>query len=129
MLGFFVFNTYLCKVIKNKPMEGYLGQFPIDISKTDYKDFGPNDWALEYIARYGSIDGAHHKDWVLDQVSRIIHGTPIVIEEARWSNGQKELRFWTGEPSKDYLEWVSDLRGELDEEGEYEYDYDEGIAP
>lgn len=128
MLGFFVFMLYLCKVIKIKLMEKYLGKFPIEISETEYKDYTPNDWALEYISSYGGIDGAHHKDWVLDQVSRILHGTPIVIEEARWSNGQKELRFCTGEPTKEYLEWVLELRG-IDEDGEYEYDYEEGIAP
>ena len=26
----------------------------------------------ELIVRYGMIDGAHHKNWVLDQVMRII---------------------------------------------------------
>lgn len=108
----------------------YLGQFPIDISETEYKDFGPHEWALEYIGRYGGIDGAHHKDWVLDQVSRILKGTPIIIELAKWDNGNSELRFWTGEPSQDYLDWVLELKGEYDEENdEYEYGYDEGIAP
>jgi hypothetical protein len=28
--------------------------------------------AIDLIVRYGGIDGAHHKDWVLDQVVRIL---------------------------------------------------------
>jgi len=28
--------------------------------------------ALELILQYGGIDGAHHKDWVLDQVVRVL---------------------------------------------------------
>lgn len=130
MLGFFVFNTYLCKVIIKNIFMAYLGQKPIDISKTEFKDFGPNDWALEYIGRYGSIDGAHHKSWVLDQVGRILHGTPIIVEEATWDNHPPEIRFWTGEPSQAYLDWVLELKGSYDfDDEEYEYDYDEGIAP
>lgn len=30
--------------------------------------------ALDIIIKYGSIDGAHHKDWVLDQVTRVLAG-------------------------------------------------------
>lgn len=30
--------------------------------------------ATELIHRYGGIDGAHHKQWVLDQVMRILKG-------------------------------------------------------
>lgn len=114
-------------------MKGYLGQLEIDISETEYKDFTPQDWALNYIGRYGGIDGAHHKDWVLDQVARILHGTPIIIEEARWQNADElktELRFWTGEPTQAYHDWVTELKGDYNEEyDEFEYGYDEGIAP
>jgi hypothetical protein len=28
--------------------------------------------AVDLILRYGSVDGAHHKQWVLDQVLRIL---------------------------------------------------------
>ena len=31
--------------------------------------------ALDVIADYGTIDGAHHKQWVLDQVVRKLCGT------------------------------------------------------
>jgi hypothetical protein len=30
--------------------------------------------ALEIAADYGGIDGAHHKDWVIDQMVRVLAG-------------------------------------------------------
>lgn len=30
--------------------------------------------ALEFIQRYGGTDGGHHKQWVLDQVVRLLLG-------------------------------------------------------
>lgn len=62
--------------------------------------------ALNLIFRYGGIDGAHHKDWVLNQVVRVI--------------------------TKDkYLDFVAFAKkgeiGKLD--GPDEYNYEEGIAP
>jgi hypothetical protein len=108
-------------------MNGYIGQTPVDVKDTPYKDFAPIDWAMEYIERYGQIDGSHHKQWVLDQVARILKGTPIVIEIAKWDNGHKEYRFWTGSPSDEYTQWVIDMKA--GEDGENTYGYDEGIAP
>lgn len=85
--------------------------------------------ALEFIASYGSIDGAHHKAWVLDQVARILHGTPVLTKEKHWHQHQ-ETFYETGEPSEAYLAWVKEMRGKWDPEWEeFEYDYDEGIAP
>lgn len=66
----------------------------------------PQRQALELIHRAGGIDGAHHKQWMLDQVVRILTETP----EA-------------------YALWVHDYRGEDDGQGHYEYDWDVGIAP
>ncbi len=34
----------------------------------------PSERAAQLISRYGGIDGAHHKQWVLDQVVRILTG-------------------------------------------------------
>lgn len=48
--------------------------------------------ALDFIERYGGIDGAHHKQWVLDQLVLIL--------------------------APDYEGWVSDY----EECGEYEWD-------
>jgi hypothetical protein len=111
-------------------MEGYLGEFDVDIKDTPYANYTPNDWVLEYLFKYSQIEGQHHKQWVLDQTARILHGTPVIIKLAGWSNGEKEYRFRLGEATQEYLEWVKMYRGEYDEEeGCYEYNYDEGIAP
>lgn len=109
-------------------MEGYLGEFDVDISASPYKDYTPKDWGVEYISRYGSIDGSHHKDWVLDQVARILHGTKVDVKLAKWANGHSEYRIKTAEPSQEYHDWVLEMKGELID-GEYEYYYEEGIAP
>lgn len=91
-----------------------------EVSVTDFD--GVNDWALQYIQAYGGIDGAHHKAWVLDQVARILHGTPVIVTGSRWENGYKETLFRTGDPSSSYLEWAEMMRSAG-------YGYDEGIAP
>lgn len=71
-----------------------------------YLEKQKNEAALELIERFGGIDGAHHKQWVLDQIVRAITGDK-------------------------YDEWVEEMRGEYDEVNEmYEYcEWDEGIAP
>jgi hypothetical protein len=63
---------------------------------------------INLIGQYGGIDGGHHKQWVLDQVVRVLLGD-------------------------EYNSWLAMMRGEWREEnGVYEYEYDdwdEGIAP
>ena len=108
--------------------EGYLGEFPVDIAQSKFKDYTPADWAMYYIERYGQIDGEHHKAWVLDQVARILKGTPINVVEARWTTIDPEFRITTGEPSQEYLDWVAAYK-ETDEDGEDQYGYDEGSPP
>ncbi len=112
-------------------MKGYLGETLLESHEdTPYEGFTAQDWAMEYIGRYGQIDGGHHKQWVLDQVARILKGTPVILKLARWDNGHREYRITTGEPSKEYLAWVEEMKGEYDEENEcYEYDYETGGAP
>jgi len=110
-------------------MEGYLGSFPVDVATTSFKDYTQSDWAMYFIEYFGQYDGAHHKQWVLDQVARILKGSPITIDEARWSNGTTEYRVSVGDPSSEYEEWVRDMLGDCDDDGEYEYEYDEGIPP
>lgn len=85
-------------------MKNYLGKFTIE--QHEFSGYEPGDWAQYYISEYGYIDGSHHKQWVLDQVMRILLGTPVIVTEARWSDGFKELRFKTGCPSDDYLAWI-----------------------
>lgn len=57
--------------------------------------------ALQLILQYGSIDGGHHKQWVLDQVVRIL--------------------------SPDYKGWVAQHND--GEEGPETYEWSAGIAP
>ena len=108
-------------------MKDFLGETLIDVKKTEFKRYTPADWALYFVAMYGQIDGAHHKQWVLDQVARILNGTKVNIKIARWKNHPSEYRVSLGRPSMQYKKWVHELRGMVD--GEYQYDYDEGIAP
>ena len=113
-------------------MEGYLGETDVkSLEGTPFEGFTETDWAMTYIERYGSIDGDHHKQWVLDQMARVLKGTPVEVKLAQWSNGEKEYRLNTVEPpSSEYLQWVEEMKGEYDEEDDsYEYDYDVGIAP
>lgn len=58
--------------------------------------------ALIVIEMYGGIDGAHHKQWVIDQVVRALTG------------GR-------------YEEWVAEMKN--GEDGPETYEWDEGIAP
>lgn len=109
-------------------MREYLGEEVIDIKNSPFKDSDSGDWAMVFIDKYGQIDGEHHKQWVLDQVARILLGTKIILKQAKWSDGLTEYRVTTDEPSYVYLDWVKDRKGEMID-GEYEYDYDEGIAP
>lgn len=112
-------------------MAKYLGEEIVDPKDIEqYKDYTAIDWMMVYNERYGGIDGEHHKAWVLDQMSRIAKGTPVILSKATWDDGTIEYRIDTGEPSHEYLDWVKDMKGKYDEEyDEYEYSYDEGIAP
>ena len=108
-------------------MANYLGETVVDIKDTPYKNYKPSDWALYFVGSYGSIDGAHHKDWVLDQVARVLNGTKVTIKLAKWDDGQEEYRINLDEPTKKYHKWVKDLKD--GEDGPETYGYDEGIAP
>lgn len=114
---------------KDRPK--YLGEVPVDLTTHPlYSGYTPKDWALLWLEMYGQTDGSHHKTWVLDQVARILHGTKMTACLASWDNGTTEMRFDLEEPpSKAYDDWVETMLGKKDEDGEYEYDYDVGIAP
>lgn len=58
--------------------------------------------AIELAVRYGGIDGAHHKAWVIDQMVRILAGD-------------------------EYENVVRDAKA--GEDGTETYEWDEGIAP
>ena len=57
---------------------------------------------LALIAEYGGIDGGHHKQWIVDQIVRILTGP-------------------------EYNEWVG--MWEAGEDGPQTYKWDSGIAP
>lgn len=98
-------------------MKGYLGETEL----TDQPIIEPKVGALMFIEMYGAIDGAHHKDWVLDQVARILNGAPIRVRRADWDNGHSELRYSVG-TSKQYEDWVKTITDE-------DCEYDCGITP
>ncbi len=102
-------------------MKGYLGEFEPDWETCEFAGNLPRDWVIYWIESYGQIDSAHHKAWVLDQVMRILQGTPVIVKEARWENGEKEYRVSLGEPSQQYKTWLNTMNTES-------Y-YDSGIAP
>lgn len=113
-------------------MFDYLGEHIVpNLMDTPYANFSKTDWAMKYIECYSSTDGEHHKQWVLDQVARILKGTKVIVSLAQWKDGTKEYRFNTSEnTSQEYKDWAKEMLGEYNElDEEYEYSYDEGIAP
>ena len=57
---------------------------------------------MHFVEAYGGIDGAHHKQWVIDQITR------IALED-------------------DYADWVERYQAGVD--GPHTYEWDQGIAP
>lgn len=108
-------------------MEGYIGEIIVEQEHTPFKDYSEKDWGLYFISHYGGIDGSHHKDWVMDQVARILNGTEIIIKLATWENGHEEYRVYLGEPTCDYHDWVRDITN--GEDGPNTYDYEIGSPP
>jgi len=106
-------------------MDGYLGSTVVtDLTGTPYEGYTTKDWAVEYIQYYGQYDGGHHRLWVLDQVMRILKGTPVIVELKKWENGHEEYWFNTAEePSQEYLDFVKEF------EGNDEFFWGTGIAP
>ena len=102
------------------------------VKEKDYPEYliGKDNQVMYFIEAYGQFDGSHHKQWTLDQIARIMKGTPIVVKLVKWDDGTEDYIVSTGEPSEEYNEWAKEMLGEYDEdEEEYTYDYDEGIAP
>lgn len=60
--------------------------------------------ALDCILMNGGVDGAHHKQWVLDQVVRILAG-------------------------ESYKAWCLEYSGDPEDEQNYYGEWDEGISP
>jgi hypothetical protein len=105
-------------------MAKYLGEVEVkmDDPNNPYAEFTTKDWMFEFINNYGSIDGSHHKDWVMNQCTKIYHGTPVIVKLASWDNGETEYRIRLDEDSEAYKKYVE----ETEEAG---YEVEEGIAP
>lgn len=56
----------------------YPGEQVVSQDLTPYAEHTPSDWAMEFVTRYGQIEGSHRRAWVLDQVARILKGTPAI---------------------------------------------------
>jgi len=82
--------------------------------------------ALSYAERYGQIDGAHHKAWVIDQMVRALTGCPTVQKVAHDYRGQEYAYEAQGE-SDEYLTFIREYQD--GEDGPETYEWDEGIAP
>ena len=55
--------------------------------------------ALKFISNYGGIDGAHHKQWTLDQIARILAGDGYdawVVSICNGENGPNTYDLNTG---------------------------------
>jgi hypothetical protein len=87
----------------------------------------PNvELALEFAARYGGTDGAHHKDWVIDQMVRALTDCPMDVLEAKDCNGAPYTYSGQGE-SADYRQFVA--KAKTGEDGPDTYGWEVGIAP
>lgn len=82
--------------------------------------------AIDYAVRYGQIDGAHHKAWVIDQMVRALTGCPVLIHEHRDRNGtvttdEEQL---DGDEYRDLIAHACDGDDDPDT-----YSWDEGVPP
>ena len=106
----------------------YIGTKPVDLNTLEpYNTYTPAQWAMYWISRFSGIDGSHHKDWIIDQIARILKGGEITAYERSWTNHISEYDFSVSE-SEEYTAWVLDMKGQC-VDGEFEYDYSVGIAP
>lgn len=82
--------------------------------------------ALKIAAEFGNTDGAHHKQWVIDQMVRSLTGSPLVTRVAHDYKGRPYEYEGLGE-SPDYVAWVANY--EAGEDGPETYTWGTGIAP
>jgi len=82
--------------------------------------------ALNRITQSGGVDGAHHKQWVLDQVVRILTACPEVSRVGTDCRGNPFTYPSLGE-SDEYRAWIAAYNA--GEDGPDTYEWDEGIPP
>lgn len=82
--------------------------------------------ALAIAVAYGGIDGAHHKDWVIDQMVRALTGCPVQLYVEPLGDGGE---FTASEQveSEAYKELVAQACA--GEDGPQTYSWSTGIAP
>lgn len=82
--------------------------------------------AIKVLMNYGAVDGAHHKQYALDQTLRVLTGCEYEIREAVDCNGAKYPYQALGE-SAEYRRVVAEFC-DSDNYGE-QYEWDVGIPP
>jgi hypothetical protein len=87
-----------------------------------YSNFKPADFAMLYIKMYGCIDGAHRKDWLIDQIARILLDATVEVRLAFWASEKTEYRFEVLDDSPEYTKFVQDTI-------DHGYEYKVGIPP
>ena len=75
------------------------------------------------IATNGTVDGEHHKMWVIDQMVKALTGCPKVKKEFSSSVDDSTFLWEVYGESLEYTDWVTRLEGEL------LVRWDEGVAP
>lgn len=83
--------------------------------------------ALALASNYGGIDGDHHKMWVIDQMVRVMTGSPIVKSPVLLDGGGNNYTFDMLGESEAYEAFVSTHND--DEDGSDTYQWVTGIAP
>jgi hypothetical protein len=81
--------------------------------------------ALELAMQDGAVDGSHHKMWVIDQMVRILTGSPVVTISP--TNGVRPYTCEVLGESEAYQAFVAEHND--GEEGPDTYEWDAGIAP
>lgn len=79
------------------------------------------EYALKLLVDYPLIDGDHHKQWVLDQVARVLANSPTVAATAVDAHGETYVYPTLGESDR-YRAFVAEVVGEGGE-------WSTGIAP
>lgn len=82
--------------------------------------------ALAFAVAYGGIDGAHHKDWVIDQMVRALTGCPVEEHTIPLADGTLHVYHDQGE-SANYKTLVAEACDGSD--GPNTYTWETGIAP
>lgn len=82
--------------------------------------------ALALAVAYGGFDGAHHKDWVIDQMVRALTGSPVEVKNANDYHGHGYTYLAQG-ASPEYTTLVANACD--GEDGPQTYSWQTGVAP